>query len=145
MNDMTANDADTTNTLVALMPQYYSEHLSVSPNLSFNQTQDHAADINTDAYTISMEIQGRLPNDKFRYGLGGTLDFTSTSDDSVDQRTTAFHFNLEYEPARFLKGRLVPAIGLRGESNEIDDRINDVITRDYVFMVTLSINSLTSF
>jgi hypothetical protein len=145
MNDMTAYDADTTNTLVAFMPQYYSEQISVSPNLSYNQTQDHATDIDTDAYTISMEIQGRLPNDKFRYGLGGTLDFTSTSDDMVDQRTTAFHLNLEYELGRFLKGRIIPAIGLRGESNEIDDRINDVTTRDYVFMVTLSINSLTSF
>ena len=40
---------------------------------------------------------------------------------------------------------IVPAIGLRGESNEVDDRINDVTTRDYAFMVTLSINSLTSF
>jgi hypothetical protein len=142
---MTAYDADTTNTLVAFMPQYYSEQISVSPNLSYNQTQDHATDIDTDAYTISMEIQGRLPNDKFRYGLGGTLDFTSTSDDMVDQRTTAFHLNLEYELGRFLKGRIIPAIGLRGESNEIDDRINDVTTRDYVFMVTLSINSMTSF
>jgi hypothetical protein len=145
MNDMTANDADTTNTLVSFMPQYYSEHLSVSPNLSYNQTRDHAADINTDAYTISMEIQGRLSNDKFRYGLGGTLDFTSTSDDTVDQRTTVYHFNLEYELGRFSKGRIVPAIGLRGESNEVDDRFNDAITRDYAFMVTLTINSLTSF
>ncbi len=145
MDDNTAQDADTTNTLIALMPQYFSEILSVSPNLSYNKTRDHAAEIDTDVYTISMEIQGRLPNNRFRYGLGGTLDFTSTSDDLVDQRTTAYHFDLAYELGRFFKGGLVPAIGLRGESNLVEDFANDVVTRDYVFMVTFSASAAASF
>ncbi len=145
MDDKTVNNADTTNTLISLMPQYYSEHLAISPNLSYNRTKDHASVIQTDVYTLAMDIQGRLPNERFRYGLGGTLDLTTTSDDYVDQRTTTYHFNLEYELGRFLRGSIIPAIGLRGESNLVKDRISDAISREYVFMVTFSANAVTSF
>jgi hypothetical protein len=145
MDDKTINDADTTNTLISFMPQFYSEYLAISPNLSYNRTEDHAADIVTDMYTVAMDIQGRLPNNRFRYGLGGTLDFTTTSDDYVDQQTTTYHFNLEYELGRFFRGSIIPAIGLRGESNLVKDRVSDVINREYVFMVTFSANAMTSF
>jgi hypothetical protein len=144
-DDKTVNNADTTNTLISLMPQYFSELVSISPNLSYNRTDDRAADIQTDMVTVALDIQGRLPNDRFRYGLGGTLDFTTTSDDYVDQRTTTYHFNLEYELGRFLKGSIIPAVGLRGESNLVKDRISDTFTREYVFMVTFSANAVTSF
>jgi len=145
MDDKTVNNADTTSTLISFMPQYFDELLSISPNLSYNRTDDHAADIQTDMVTVALDIQGRLPNDRFRYGLGGTLDFTTTSDDYVDQRTTTYHFNLEYELGRYLRGSIIPAIGLRGESNLVKDRVNDTLTREYVFMVTLSANAVTSF
>lgn len=145
MDDMTANDADTTNVMVALMPQFFTEYVSVSPNLCYNQAKDHAAAIRTDSYIISMSIQGRLPNDKLTYALGGTLDFTSTSDDLMDQRTNSYYFNLDYKLDGFLRGYVVPSIGLRGESNEIHDRTTDQTLRDYAFLLTVSASSVISF
>lgn len=145
VNDMTANDADSTNTLIALMPQYFTEFVSISPNLSYNQTRDHTSGINTDAYTISMEAQGRLPNGKFAYGFGATMDYTTTSDDTLDQKTTAYHINLDYLPGRFFRGRITPAIGLRGESNTVKDYISGEKTQDFAFMLTLTVSTLTSF
>ena len=145
MDDMTATNADTTNVMVALMPQFFTETISVSPNLCYNQAKDRAADIQTDSYTASMSIQGQLHNGKLTYGLGGTLDFTSTSDDLMDQRTNSYYFNLDYKLGDFLRGRVTPAIGMRGESNEIHDRITDQTTRDYAFLLTLSVGALASF
>jgi hypothetical protein len=145
MDDMTANNSDTTNVMVALMPQFFNEIISVSPNLCYSQAQDLAADIHTDSYTVSMSIQGQLPDSKLTYGLGGTLDFTTTSDDLMDQRTNSYYFNLDYKLGDVLQGRVTPAIGLRGESNEIHDRTTDQTTRDYAFLLVLSVGSLASF
>jgi hypothetical protein len=145
MDDMTANDADTTNVMVALMPQFFTEAISVSPNLCYNQAKDHAADIRTDSYTVSMIVQGQLPDSRLTYGLGGTLDFTSTSDDLMDQRTRSYFFNLDYKLGDFLHNRVTPAVGLRGESNEIHDQITDQTTRDYAFFLTISVGALASF
>jgi hypothetical protein len=89
--------------------------------------------------------QGRLWADKFTYGLGGTLNNTSTDDDTVDQRTMNYYFNLDYKIADQLWGYITPVIGLRGESNEIQDDINDTTTRDYSFTLVFSTSSLFSF
>jgi hypothetical protein len=145
MDDMTSMDADTTNVMVALMPQFFGEYVSVSPNLCYNLAKDHASAIQTDTTILSMSLQGRLPNDKFTYGLGGTLDFTSTSDDLMDQRTSSYYFNLEYKLDGFFQGYLVPSVGLRGESNEIHDRTTDQTLRDYAFLLTVSASAVISF
>jgi hypothetical protein len=145
MDDLTANDADTTNIMVALMPQFFTEAISVSPNLCYNQAKDHASGIQTDSYTVSMSIQGQFLDSRLAYGLGGTLDFTSTSDDLMDQQTRSYYFNLDYKLGDFLRGSITPAIGLRGESNEIHDRTTDQTTRDYAFLLTLSVGVLGSF
>ena len=142
---MTVIGADTTNTQIAFMPQYTAESISISTNLSYNQAEDHATDVRTESRTVAMNIQGRLFNEKFSYGFGGTLDFTTTSDDTTDQRTTAYFFNLDYKLGRFFKGFIVPSLGLKGESNEIYNRIADETTRDYAFTLTLSATSLASF
>jgi hypothetical protein len=144
-DDQTDLDMDTTNLYLALMPQYYSEAVSISPNLSYNQTQDLAADIATDSYTLGLDVQGRLWSEKFCYGLGGTLDFTATDDDNVDQRTTVYYFNLDYRIAERMWGYLSPVVGLRGESSEFDDQITDQVTRDYSFMLVFSTTALFSF
>lgn len=143
-DDKTDLDADTTLLTLTLMPQYYSEAVSISPNLSYNQTQDLAADIDTDAYTLGLDVQGRFSDEKFRYGLGGTLDFTSTNDGSVDQRTTVYYFNLDYQLSKPIGGYITPVVGLRGESNEVDDQAFDQITRDYRFMLVFSTTTLFS-
>ena len=144
-NDKTSHDADTANLTMTLMPQYYTEAVSISPNLSYNQTRDLAADIDTDSYTLGLDLQGRIFNEKFSYGLGGTLDFTSTDDDSVDQRTTVYYFNLDYRIGDRIWGYISPVVGLRGESSEIDDQVSDQITRDYSFMLVFSTTTLFSF
>lgn len=144
-NDKTALDADTANLTMILMPQYYSESVSISPSLSYNQTRDFAADIDTDSYTLGVDVQGRFFNERFRYGLGGTLDFTSTDDSSVDQRTTVYYFNLDYKIVDRVWGYVTPVVGLRGESSEVDDQILDQTTRDYRFMVVFSTTTLFSF
>lgn len=144
-NDKTALDADTASLTMTLIPQYYTEAVSISPNLSYNQTRDLAADIDTDTYTLGLDMQGRFFNERFRYGLGGTLDFTSTDDSSVDQRTTVYYFNLDYEVADRLLGYITPFVGLRGESSEVDDQVLAQTTREYRFMVVFSTTTRFSF
>ncbi len=144
-DDRTDMDTDCENLTLALLPQYFSEALSVSPNLTFNQTKDLAADITTDSYTLGLDVQGRLFKEKFSYGLGGTLDFTRTNDDSVDQQTTVYYVNLDYRIGERIWGYLSPVVGLRGESSEIEDKIFDQTTRDYVFMLVFSTTALFSF
>ncbi len=144
-DDRTDMDTDCENLTLALLPQYYSEAVSVSPNLTFNQTKDLAADMTTDSYTLGLDVQGRLYKDKFSYGMGGTLDFTRTNDDSVDQQTTVYYVNLDYRIGERIWGYLSPVVGLRGESSEIEDKVFDQTTRDYVFMLVFSTTALFSF
>jgi len=144
-NDKTDRNADTTTSTYTLMPQYISERIVVSPNLTYNRSKDHATDIVTESRTFSADIQGNLFHEKLAYGLGGTLDFTETSDNSVDLRTLTYFYNLNYTINRNIWGYVTPVVGIRGEYNETEDRIMDAETEEYLIMLTLSINAPFSF
>lgn len=145
INDLTDLDADSNNITVSLLPQYYSEAISVSPNLTYSRTDDQSSDIITDTYTLGLDVQGRFYNDKFCYSVGGTFDVTTTDDDSVDQHTTVYYLNLDYKIGDRIWGYVSPKISLQGESSEVDDKVSEELTRDYTFKLVFSSSVLFSF
>jgi hypothetical protein len=144
-DDKTVFNADTTSTTLSFMPQYFSENLMVAPNFSYYRTKDHPTDVSTDSFTTTADIQGRVWEEKITYGLGGTLDITKASDDSIDQRSVNIYYTLNYLIGKNIWGYLNPALGLRGEYNVTNDRLNNEKTRDYLLMLTITASVPFSF
>jgi len=144
-DDKTVFNADTTSTTLTFVPQYFSEKLVVAPNFSFYRTKDQPTDVYTDSFTTTADIQGRVWDEKITYGLGGMLDITTASDDSIDQRSINIFYTLNYLIGKNIWGHLNPALGLRGEYNLIYDRLVKEKTRDYLLMLIFTASVPFSF
>jgi hypothetical protein len=144
-DDKTVFNADTTSTTLTFVPQYFSENLMVAPNFSFYRIKDQPTGVSTDSFTTTADIQGRVRDQKLTYGIGGTLDITKASDDSLDQRSVNIYYTLNYLIGKNIWGYLNPALGLRGEYNVVYDRLLNEKTRDYLLMLTITASVPFSF
>ncbi len=95
-NDKTINDLDTHLLSVSLAPSYTGTTFSIMPSRSFSSSEDKSTDIRTDTNTLTLDISSSFLHDTLIGDLGGTYDWSTADDDSVDMNTASTYARLSY-------------------------------------------------
>ncbi len=141
MNDKTLEGNDNTNWTLSFIPTYFSERFSLSPSFSYNRSKLHLIDVNTDTYTIGLDMRGDFIPNKLTYEVAGTFNLIKADDDSSDQDTYSANLRLAYQLGEKYGGLINPTLALRGIYNSSKDRIYHQENEELVFIFVFS-NSL---
>ncbi len=131
--DMTAAKNDTNTLTIAFLPAYSFNHFSIVPGFSIGRSENHG--VNTNTYTISLDLRGDLVSPKLTYGLGLAYTRLTTSDNSLRQDTLSANFNLFYSLSGKRWGFLNPSFGIMGLYGLTNDRILRQTRNDYEFFL----------
>lgn len=150
-DDRTSTDNDTTTTTLTFIPHYGTvhflgkEYLSITPTLSFNRSTSQLTNIDTDTYTLNLDLKGDLYQKRITYGLGGTYSKSKASDDSFNLDTLNTNFNVSYLLVKNLWGFLNPSVGIRGLYNWTNDRVLDHTTNEFALFLVIQTTMPFSF
>ncbi len=121
-NDRTIQDFDTSLTTLTFSPAYALESFSVFSSLSFNQSDDHNTDVQTDTYTVTLDLLGSLFQERVTYELGGTYDQTKSTDDLIDSSGITGYCRLAYHLPQSFWNRLNASVSLEAKYNNREDQ-----------------------
>ncbi len=137
-NDRTDGGSDTTTTTYTLIPAYLAEHVSISPNFTFNRSKHHLTGVSTDTYTVNLELRGDVFHKRVTYELAGTYNNVKSSDGTVEQDTLQTNFRLSYHLSKIFQGFLNPSVGIKGLYNKTNDRANKQRNDELVLLLVFS-------
>ncbi len=137
-DDKTDTDYDTSTQTYSFSPTYYSDSLSVSPNLSFNRSSDETSNVDTDTLTASIDLRGTLYRDKVSYELGGTFNQMETSDDTMETDMVSANTQVTYHFLQEWAGFLNPSVGIRGLYNRTNDKVSNHDDDEFALLLVLS-------
>ena len=132
-NDKTFNDFDTKLFTLSVVPSYTNSFFSILPSWTLNSSRDLASELRTDINTLTLDTYSSFMQDTVSCEIGGTYDWATTNDDSVDFNNTALYGRLNYHFSRLWQLE-DSVIGLEYRYNRQEDNIFDA---------TFSENSLT--
>ncbi len=133
MTAVTAANNDTNTLILTFLPIYTLNHLSIAPGFSFGRSESHG--VNTNTYTLSLDLRGDLFSPKLTYGLGTAYTRLTTSDNSSRQDILSANVNLFYSLPGKHWGFLNPSIGVMGLYSTTNDRILRQTRNDYEFFL----------
>ncbi len=133
LKDMTDTKNDTNLFIFTFLPTYTFNRISIGPGFTFGRSESRG--VNTDTYTVSLDLRGDLLSPKLTYGLGIAYTQLTTSDNSSKQDTLSANFNLFYSlPGKHL-GFFNPSFGIMGLFGRTNDRILHQTRNDYEFFL----------
>jgi len=135
-NDESAANRDTAIYSVTLSPSLSLEHLYVSTSLGYQQSQDKLSDVDTDTYTLTLDVQGDLWAQKVTYDLGATYDRSLADDDSQDQVSFKGNGRLAYRIGKNIWGHLNPSVGMKVLYDNTLDKISGVRNESFAALLT---------
>jgi len=144
-NDRTSENDDTTAVTYTFTPKYTLDPFSITPSLSFNRSRAHLTSVNTDTYTTTLDLSGKLFKKRLSYEFAGTYTLLRASDDSTKEDTLNTSFKVSYLLFKDLWGFLNPSVGFRGLYNRTNDRVANEITREFGLYLFLSTSMLFTF
>jgi hypothetical protein len=130
------NDSDAVN--YSLSSSYRFQNLCVTPSASFNRAKYRQTGGRTDTTTATLDLRGRLWEDRFNYEGAGTYTRTETNDHSVKQDGYNARFRLAYRIAQDLWGLSEPSAGIMGNYSMNYDYVNNLKNRELVILVVFS-------
>jgi hypothetical protein len=146
MNDRTESNYDTTTITYTLTSSYMFPNVSISPSFSLNQSKIHVTSVQTDTYTINLDVRSNFLDEKIFCDLGGTYSLTKADDDSLDSQNLNMNFRLAYDFKKFFKGYLHPNLAMRGSYMKYTDNNNpDYGQEDFTLMLVLTTTMPFSF
>jgi hypothetical protein len=99
-DDSSPADRDTRLVSFSVVPSYTSVFFSILPSWTLNSSEDLTTSVRTDTNTLTLDIYATLFEDRVICELGGTHDWTSADDDSIDMSNTALYGRLNYRIER---------------------------------------------
>jgi len=144
MDDRTPANNDTTSITYTLSPSYNIPNFSVTPNFSLNQAKNTATGVDTDTYTMNLDIRTKFLRDKGSFDTGGSYNIVKTDDKKTDTRNIAANFRLGYIIKDRFMGFLTPTVALRGAYIKTTDRITHSSDRD-ALSIFLSLSTAIPF
>ncbi len=136
-NDSSPADRDTRLVSFSVVPSYTSVFYSILPSWSLNSSEDLTSSVRTDTNTLTLDIYATLFEDRVICEFGGTHDWTSADDDSVDMSNTALYGRLNYRIER-LWHLEDPTIAVEYAYNRQEDNIYDSRFSEGVLSLVLS-------
>ncbi|MBE0585088.1 MAG: hypothetical protein IH612_15175, partial [Desulfofustis sp.] len=136
-NDKSPLDRDTRLISVSVVPSYTSVYFSILPSWTLNSSEDLTSSVRTDTNTFTLDIYATLFEDRVSCEFGGTHDWTTTDDDSVDMNNTALHGRLNYRIERLWQLE-DSTIALEYIHNRQEDKIYDSSFSENVLSLVLS-------
>ena len=124
LNDKTPGNFDTTSIMYTLTPSYGVSGFSLAPSFSLNQSKNHASDIWTDTYTMTLDMRTTFLREKASFDIGSTYSIIKGDEDTADNKTLSTNFRLAYNIKSILKGFLNPIVALRGTYMKFTDNIS---------------------
>jgi hypothetical protein len=144
-DDRTPEGNDTTTATYTFMPTYFSEHISISPSISLNQSTYQLTDVRTDTWTATFDLRGNTFSKRITYELAGTFNRTESSDGAMEQDILNTNFRLTYLLGEKIWGFLNPSVGIRGLYNKTNDKVYDQESEEFALLVVLSTSMPFSF
>jgi len=144
-NDKTATNNDTSTTTYTFTPTYTIEHLSISPNISFNRTVYKSTGVRSDNFTLSFDLRGDLFNKKISYELGSTFNKMKSSDNTIDQNTLDTNFRIAYLIKKNMWGLMKPSIGIKGTYKRTEDELTNDKDDELILLLVLTTSMPFSF
>ncbi|MFQ5901283.1 MAG: hypothetical protein ACE5IH_06985, partial [Thermodesulfobacteriota bacterium] len=138
-NDRTSTGNDTTATTLSFTPAYsFSEHISITPNLSFNRSKYHFTDVRTDTYTVNLDLMGDAFSKKITYELASSYNKIKSNDSLTDQDSINGEFRIAYILGERLWRLMNPLVGIRGLYNRMEDRVWEQANEELVLFLVLT-------
>jgi hypothetical protein len=144
-DDRTSEGDDTTTTTYIFTPTYTSQHISISPNFSFNSSKYELTGTRTDTYTVNLDLRGDVFKERITYEFGSTYNRIKASDDTTRQDSFDTNFRLAYYPAGRVFWFSDPSIAIRGRYSWMDDKAYDEEDDDFELLIVFSTNLPFSF
>ncbi len=131
--DLTTAKNDTNTLTLTFLPVYTWNRLSIAPGFSLGRSESQG--VNTNTYTLSLDLRGELFNPKLTYGLGVAYTRLTTSDNSAKQDILTANANLFYSLPGKHWGFLNPSMGIMGLFGTTNDRILRQTRNDFEFFL----------
>jgi len=144
-DDKTPFDYDSSAQMYNLAPVYYSECFTFAPNLAFNRSTNETTDVDTDTYTITLDVRGSLFQQAVSYELAGTFNRMEMSDGGFEMETINSNARIAYHFLQEWTGFLNPTVGLRGLYNRTDDKVLDQDNDEFALLLAVSSSMGFSF
>ncbi len=136
-NDKTTENNDSSNLCLNLSGSYSKEIFSIQPGIGFNRYKEYLTNVYTDTDTYSLTIALAVIKN-FSINNTGTISYTNSSDNTIDQDCIANELQFTYEhPGRFW-GIFSPRASLCTNYSKTKDRIQKTDTEETIVYVTLS-------
>ncbi len=141
-NDTTHSDYDTQLFTFSAVPSYSASFFSILPSWTLNSSIDQTTDVRTDINTLTLDIYSSFLKNTIICELGGTYDWTTADDSSIDIKNTAIYGRINYhlEQLWWLEN---PTVALEYQYNLQEDIIEVLTTRENT--VTLVISTALPF
>ena len=144
-DDRTADDQDTSFVTAGFSAGWISDALQATPMVTFTRNSDHGSNVDTDTLTASLNIGGRLWDDKITWDAAGTWTESEASDRSVDEYSFDTSCRMAYIFAPSLWGFDNPSIGVEGRYRLTRDRIANTQDHEQMIYLVLSTSRLIAF
>ena len=131
-------DFDTATQTYALSLDASFDHIRFSPCFSFNTVEDKAAEVDTDTYTVTFNIEGNIYWQELRYNTSGTFNRSVSSDELQDFRTFNADFSLSYCSPQRLWLFENTTVGVEGGYDWAYDKVQDEKDDEWTVFMKLS-------
>ncbi len=144
-NDKTDTNLDSSILSFGLTPSYYSDWVSVGGSLNWTRISDDSTDVDTDTFTVGLNLNGDIVKDRLSYDLAGTYTTNEANDDSTDMYSFDATAKLTYSIVDEFYGFVNPSVGLEGRYFYSHDNVSKTKEDDRMIMLVFSTSYLFGF